>query len=69
VPNLHFLSVQERSADSAIYDTLVVMPVYSASDKSNVRKVELINAQSSVIPADASIQQVGAALTGVYSPY
>lgn len=69
VPNLHFLSVQERSADSAIYDTLVVMPVYSASDKSNVRKVELVNAQSSVIPADASIQQVGAALTGVYSPY
>lgn len=69
IPNLHFLSVQERSMDGAVYDTLMVMPVYSASDKTNLRKVELVNAQSSIIPADASIQQVGTAVAGVYSPY
>jgi hypothetical protein len=45
--------------DGAVYDTLMVMPVYSASDKTNLRKVELVNAQSGIIPADASIQQVG----------
>jgi len=69
IPNLHFLSVQERSMDGAVYDTLMVMPVYSASDKTNLRKVELVNAQSAIIPADASIQQVGTGITGVYSPY
>jgi predicted nucleic acid-binding protein len=69
IPNLHFLSVQERSMDGVVYDTLMVMPVYSASDKTNLRKVELVNAQSVIIPADASIQQVGTGITGVYSPY
>jgi hypothetical protein len=69
IPNLHFLSVQERSMDGAVYDTLMVMPVYSASDKTNLRKVELVNAQSGIIPSDASIQQVGTGITGVYSPY
>jgi len=28
-----------------------------------------VNAQSGIIPADASIQQVGTGITGVYSPY
>ena len=69
IPNLHFLSAQERSMDGAVYDTLMVMPVYSASDKTNLRKVELVNAQSGIIPSDASIQQVGTGITGVYSPY
>ena len=71
LPNLHFLSLQERSVDSAVYDTLTVMPVYSATDKTNLRKIELVNAQpaNAIIPPDASITQFGTALTGVYSPY
>lgn len=71
IPHLMFASLQERSVGGAIYDTFVVAPTYQGQARGNLRLVRVVNAQSAtaLVPADASITQVGTTLTGVYSPY
>lgn len=71
IPHLMFASLQERNVGGALYDTFVVAPIYEGNARGNLRLLRIVNAQSAtaLVPADASITQVGTSLTGVYSAY